>query len=75
MMANTLDWSLEEQGLLSIRSRGHFNRTLPPMEQAQQLAWETGNYIMAIVMLIAIAAIQQYRHRRRDRHYSKTLAV
>ncbi|MFW2373416.1 MAG: Gldg family protein [Gammaproteobacteria bacterium] len=75
MMANSLDWSLEEQGLLSIRSRGHFNRTLPPMEQAQQLIWETGNYIMAIVMLIAVAAVQQFRHRRRNRYYSETLAV
>lgn len=75
LMANTLDWSLEEQGLLSIRSRGHFNRTLPPMQQDEQVLWETANYILAISMLIILAVIQRYRRRQRAHRYYKTLAV
>ncbi len=31
LIANAVDWSLEDRGLLAIRSRGHFNRTLPPL--------------------------------------------
>ena len=75
MMANAADWALEDQGLLSIRSRGHFNRTLPPMEHDQQLYWETGNYVMAVMLLVALATLQRYRRRRRERRYTETLAV
>jgi len=75
LIANTVDWSLEEQGLLSIRSRGHFNRTLPPMERDEQLFWESGNYALAILMLGALAAFQRYRHRRKSRRYFDELAA
>ena len=33
LIANAVDWSLEDPTLLAIRSRGHFNRTLPPLEE------------------------------------------
>ncbi len=75
LAANALDWSLEEQGLLSIRSRGHFNRTLPPMEQERQLFWESINYLLAAVMLGLLALLHHYRHRRRLRRYHENLAV
>jgi len=75
LAANALDWSLEEQELLSIRSRGHFNRTLPPMEQDAQLFWESINYLMAIVMLGMLALLHRYRQRQRNRNYSESLAV
>lgn len=75
LMANAVDWSLEDQGLLSIRSRGHFNRTLPPMDHDNQLVWESANYALAVIMLLALAMWQAYRRRQRARYYSETLAV
>jgi ABC-2 type transport system permease protein len=75
LAANTVDWSLEEQGLLSIRSRGHFNRTLPPMNRDQQVFWESANYIIAILLIVALAAWQAYRRRQRARRYYETLSV
>jgi len=75
LMANTVDWSLEDQGLLSIRSRGHFNRTLPTMEHEQQLYWESGNYTVAVVMLIALASLMRYRRKQKAKRYFEELAV
>ena len=75
LMANTVDWSLEEQGLLSIRSRGHFNRTLPPLQQNEQLFWESGNYVLAVLILAALAAVHRYRRRQKSRRYYEELAV
>jgi ABC-2 type transport system permease protein len=40
LMANTFDWALEDEGLMSIRARSNFNRTLPTMEQSTQAFWE-----------------------------------
>ena len=55
MMANAVDWSLEDQGLLSIRSRGHFNRTLPPMVKDTHVFWEYLNYVLSGLVIIGIA--------------------
>ena len=70
MIANTIDWSLEDSGLLSIRSRGNFNRTLPPMEQSQQMFWEFLNYGLAALALIIIAFIVRKRRHLKKRHYA-----
>ncbi len=69
LMVNAIDWSLEDRTLMSIRSRGNFNRTLPPMEHSEQLFWEYGNYVSAFVMLTAIALWVRQRRRRRQRYY------
>lgn len=55
LINNSIDWSLEDSGLLSIRARGHFNRTLPAMEHQAQLIWEYLNYGLALLFLIVIA--------------------
>lgn len=47
-MTNIVDWSVEDRSLLDIRSRGHFNRTLPPMEGADQVFVEALNYGLAL---------------------------
>ncbi len=49
MFANVVDFALEDQSLLSIRSRGQFNRTLPPMERAEQAQLEYLNYGLALL--------------------------
>ncbi len=48
LLANAVDFALEDQSLLSIRSRGQFNRTLPPMERAEQAQLEYLNYALAL---------------------------
>jgi len=71
LMANTIDWSLEDRGLLSIRSRGHFNKTIPPMERDEQVFWEYLNYILGfagVVMVMVIRRIMVLRKIRRYRH-------
>ena len=73
LIANSVDWSLEDSSLLSIRARGHFNRTLPPMERNAQLFWEYLNYILAVVALIIVAFIQRQRKNSRQRAYSQLL--
>ena len=74
LLANSIDWALEDTGLLSIRARGHFNRTLPPMERSSQLFWEYLNYGLAALALALIALAQRQRKRGRERFYLQQLA-
>lgn len=69
LAANTIDWSLEDEGLLSIRSRGQFNRTLPPMEQGTQMFWEYLNYLLAAIALALVAVVQIQRKKSREKQY------
>jgi gliding motility-associated transport system permease protein/gliding motility-associatede transport system auxiliary component len=73
MSANAVDWSLEDSGLLSIRSRGHFNRTLPPMEQSTQVFWEYLNYGLAALLLLTVGFIQRVHSNRKQRFYAQIL--
>lgn len=74
LMANNIDWALEDAGLLSIRSRGHFNRTLPPLEQGTQVFWEYFNYGFALLALIIIALVQHQLQKIRQRRYELLLS-
>ncbi len=75
LLANTVDWSLEDRGLLSIRSRGHFNRTLVPMENAQQEFWEYLNYGLALLSLLVLWFISRYLQKVRRVRYQQWLAA
>ncbi len=61
LMAHVVDWTLEDRSLLSIRARGHFNRTLPPLTQAAQALLEYLNYTFAVAGVLAVFLL----HRRR----------
>ncbi len=74
LMANTIDWTLEDRGLLKIRSRGHFNRTLPPLERGKQLLLEYSNYGIALLAVILIAAGRRLITGRKKRRYRSLLA-
>ena len=74
LMANTVDWALEDASMLSIRARGQFNRTLPPMDHDTQIFWEYLNYALAILALAIIALIQRKQQRSRQQHYLDVLA-
>jgi len=69
LIANAVDWSLEDRSLLAIRSRGHFNRTLPPLEEAQRLTLEYTNYALALALLLTIFGIHRSRAKKRVAKY------
>jgi ABC-2 type transport system permease protein len=71
LMANSVDWALEDRDLLSIRARGQFNRTLPPMEQGTQVFWEYLNYALAILAIGLIGLLHLYRQRRRQARFAQ----
>jgi ABC-2 type transport system permease protein len=73
LIANTIDWALEDGGLLSIRSRGKFNRTLPSIDHDTQLFWEYLNYGLIILALVLIALIRGYREKIRKKLYISEL--
>lgn len=75
LAVNTVDWSLEDQGLLSIRARGHFNRTLTPMETSAQEFWEYLNYGFALLGLLILWLVLHYVNRSRDARYQQWLAA
>lgn len=74
LAANAVEWALDDDtGLSGIRSRGHFNRTLPPMERGVQLFWEYLNYALAALALVAVALIQRQRKKAREQAYLQLL--
>jgi ABC-2 type transport system permease protein len=60
---NLVDWSLEDQGLLGIRSRGQFARTLAPRSREAEAGWEYANYGLA---LAGLALVWLWHRRRRQ---------
>ncbi len=73
LVANTLDWAVEDEGLLGIRSLAHFNRSLPPLEKDTQLFWEYLNYGLVVLALAIIGLWQRLNRRKRQRHYLAVL--
>ena len=74
LMANTFDWALEDEGLMSIRARSNFNRTLPAMEQSAQAFWEYLNYALALLALAVVGFVQYRIKRAREQQYRQWLA-
>ena len=60
LVANTVDWVLEDQGLLDIRGRSHFSRPLVPLSKDMQLFWEYFNYVLAIIGLVVVWIINRF---------------
>ncbi len=75
LFMNTVDWSLQDETLLQIRSRGHFNRTLPPMENSLQAMLEYLNYGLALLWLLVLAGLHWLRSIVRRRRYQRELAL
>jgi len=51
---NAVEWSIEDQGLSSLRGRSQFARTLLPMSESDQKKWEIINYILALIGLLIV---------------------
>jgi len=75
LLLNSLDWALQDDELLKIRSRAHFNRTLPPMEQQGQAMIEYLNYGLAVFWLILLALVHWLRSKLRKRRYAARLEL
>lgn len=51
---NAIDWSLEDRSLLALRGRTQLARTLDPLPDGRQQLWESANYGLALIGLLAI---------------------
>jgi ABC-2 type transport system permease protein len=70
---NVVEWSLEDQGLLSIRGREHFARTLAPLSRQAQATWEYLNYGAALGGLVLVWALNRRRRRALSARHLKLL--
>jgi len=73
LVENAVDWSLEDPGLLSIRSRGHYARTLMPLERDSQMICEYLNYAQVLGGLLLVFIFSRLRARRTRRRYQLLL--
>lgn len=73
LVANAVDWSLEDRGLLAIRGRAQFSRTLDPLDRDTQLFWEYLNYGLAILGLLVIALLRRQFNKTARRRYAAVL--
>lgn len=71
---NAIDWSLDDQSLLSIRGRAQFARTLQPMTQSTRFFWEYLNYGLAILGLMLVWGWRKLRNASKQKHYTRLLA-
>ncbi len=71
LVANAVDVALDDTGLLNIRSRGQFNRTLPPMDDGARQFWEILNYVLATLAILALYLVARlWRHVSEKRQLS-----
>ncbi len=75
LVANAVDWSLEDRDLLSIRGRGHFARTLMPMDRKSRMFWEYLNYGLALVGLGLIWLFRRLARQRAMARYRQILST
>ena len=61
---NAVDWAVEDQELLAIRSRGSHARLLAPMDRKEQRFWEWLNYGIALTALVLVAVAGWFVGRR-----------
>lgn len=74
LIANCIDWSLEDHDLLSIRGRSHFARTLMPMSGEERVLWEYANYGLAVFGLLTVWGGQRFMRARSRRRYQALLS-
>jgi len=62
-MQNAVDWSAEDEDLLTIRTRGTYARLLKPLEKGEQSLWEVLNYAVVFISLVVIGGVWTLRRR------------
>nr|VFJ45131.1 MAG: ABC-2 type transport system permease protein [Candidatus Kentron sp. DK] len=73
-LQNAVDWSLEDQSLLGIRSRARFARTLAPMDQTARMALEYANYALALLGLLLVWLWRRAVRRTAEARYRNDFA-
>jgi ABC-2 type transport system permease protein len=73
LIENAIDWALEDRALLSIRSRGHFSRTLVPMTDAKRAFWESLNYALVLFGLAIVYLGYRIGRSRQEARYKAIL--
>ena len=73
LIGNAVDWSFEDRGLLTIRGRAQFSRTLEPLPRRSQMLWEYGNYGAAVLGLALLWILRLVADRSRRRRYEAVL--
>ena len=66
LLQNIVDWAVEDEDLLSIRSRGTYARLLRPLEKDEQSFWEGLNYAVVLLALIGIGVVWNVRQRSEE---------
>ncbi len=74
LIQNAVDWSLQDAGLLAIRSRASFARTLMPMAHEDQLFWEYLNYALALFGLGLVWLWRRWVYQRKRMQFDAILA-
>ncbi len=75
LVENAVDWSLEDRGLLAIRGRAHFSRTLDPLDRESRVFWEYLNYGLALLGLVLVWLIRRQVGRRARLRYASILGA
>jgi ABC-2 type transport system permease protein len=73
LVENAVDWSLEDRGLLSIRSRSHFSRTLFPLSSQEQAFWEYLNYGLSLLGVLLVYLVYRLKRLKTQRYYDEIL--
>jgi ABC-2 type transport system permease protein len=60
---NAVDWSVEDEDLLTIRSGSSHTRLLQPLGNVQKATWMWANYGLALLALLAISVVWYIRRR------------
>ncbi len=75
LLENAIDWSLEDRGLLTIRGRAQFSRTLNPLGRESQMFWEYLNYGLALFGLVLIWWMRRRIDNRAQMRYAALLGA
>ncbi len=73
-LQNVIDWSLEDPGLLALRGRTQFARTLEPLGEGQARIWEYINYALALLGLVLVWVWRRLVAREDRRRHQRVLA-
>ena len=73
LIQNTVEWSLEDRGLLTLRGRGQFSRLLEPVGRQGRMFWEYLNYALALGGLALVYGLHRLLRRRRERDFDLLL--
>ena len=70
LVQNSVDWALEDRGLLALRGRGQYSRLLEPLDRGGQMFWEYLNYALALAGLALVYWLHRRSRLARQRRYA-----